>query len=255
MLDVDGILLLLLLILGHIFGDFFLQPDSWVKGKLEIKSRCKYLCLHSLVHGVLTGTILLFFLDSVMGILYISFIVAISHGVVDLVKLSAGKGFKWFIVDQIAHILVLILIWLWLYQAIVPEIITILKKLNYTHIVAYVIAYLMMFQPSAVLVGEILSKWSPELRNEPTSSLTGAGRYLGYIERIIILTFVLAAQYSAIGFVLAAKSIFRMGDLREAKDRKFTEYVMLGTLFSVSMALSTGLFMTEVLGLKALLSK
>jgi len=39
---------------------------------------------------------------------------------------------------------------------------------------------------------------------------------------------------------LAAKSIFRFGDLKEAKDRKLTEYVLVGTLLSFGIALLVG---------------
>jgi len=52
---------------------------------------------------------------------------------------------------------------------------------------------------------------------------------------------MLTGHFEAIGFLLAAKSIFRFGDLKEAKDRKLTEYVLIGTLLSFGLALLTGL--------------
>jgi hypothetical protein len=42
------------------------------------------------------------------------------------------------------------------------------------------------------------------------------------------------------GFLLAAKSVFRFGDLKESKDRKLTEYVLIGTLLSFGIALLAG---------------
>jgi hypothetical protein len=48
-------------------------------------------------------------------------------------------------------------------------------------------------------------------------------------------------QYAGIGFLLAAKSVFRFGDMRREQDRKLTEYIMLGTLLSFTFALLLGL--------------
>jgi hypothetical protein len=54
--------------------------------------------------------------------------------------------------------------------------------------------------------------------------------------------------FDAIGFLLAAKSIFRFGDLKEAKDRKLTEYVLIGTLLSFGIALLIGLLVKISIG-------
>jgi hypothetical protein len=61
------------------------------------------------------------------------------------------------------------------------------------------------------------------------------------LERLLIYCFILTGHFEAIGFLLAAKSIFRFGDLKEAQDRKLTEYVLIGTLLSFGIAIATGL--------------
>ena len=63
-----------------------------------------------------------------------------------------------------------------------------------------------------------------------------------------MLTFVLLNQFSAIGFLIAAKSIFRFGDLTKHQDRKLTEYVLLGTFTSVALTMAVGLACGAVLG-------
>jgi ABC-type proline/glycine betaine transport system permease subunit len=63
------------------------------------------------------------------------------------------------------------------------------------------------------------------------------------IERFLILSFILINQWAAIGFLLAAKSIFRFGDLKEGKYQKKTEYILIGTLMSFSIALVHGLIL------------
>jgi len=54
--------------------------------------------------------------------------------------------------------------------------------------------------------------------------------------------------FSAIGFLIAAKSIFRFGDLTKHQDRKLTEYVLLGTFTSVAMTFAIGLACAAALG-------
>ena len=71
--------------------------------------------------------------------------------------------------------------------------------------------------------------------------MQNAGNYIGILERLFIFSFIITGHFEAIGFLLAAKSIFRFGDLKEAKDRKLTEYVLIGTLLSFGIALLVGL--------------
>jgi hypothetical protein len=78
-------------------------------------------------------------------------------------------------------------------------------------------------------------------------SLKNAGNFIGILERLFIFCFVLAGHFETIGFLLTAKSIFRFGDLKEAKDRKLTEYVLIGTLLSFGIALLTGLIVQNFL--------
>jgi len=60
--------------------------------------------------------------------------------------------------------------------------------------------------------------------------LNNAGRFIGTIERIIMLIFLSIEQYSAIGLVLTAKPIARYDKISKEKD--FAEYYLLGTLLS-----------------------
>ncbi len=84
--------------------------------------------------------------------------------------------------------------------------------------------------------------WPVSLKNNDNDdSLKDAGKWIGIIERILVLTFTLAGKYEAIGFLLAAKSVFRFGDLKEAKDRKRTEYILIGTLLSFTISIMLGL--------------
>ena len=72
-------------------------------------------------------------------------------------------------------------------------------------------------------------------RSPPPASV---GATIGVLERLLIVTFVLVGAESAIGLVVAAKTIARF---RLLDDRDFAEYYLLGTLGSVTVAILTGL--------------
>ncbi|MBI2497628.1 MAG: hypothetical protein HYV75_06855 [Opitutae bacterium] len=63
------------------------------------------------------------------------------------------------------------------------------------------------------------------------------GRVIGLLERALIYFFVLNGQFGVIGFTLAAKAFTRF---KELDDRRFAEYVLIGTLLSSCLAVGTG---------------
>lgn len=77
----------------------------------------------------------------------------------------------------------------------------------------------------------------------PSPSQVGAT--IGVIERLLIVTFVLARADAAIGFVIGAKTIARF---RQLDDRDFAEYYLLGTLASVSIAIVSAIIARAALG-------
>ena len=69
----------------------------------------------------------------------------------------------------------------------------------------------------------------------------GGGKLIGYLERYLIIIFILFQQWECIGFLIAAKTLLRF---KEAKaGRKRAEYVLLGTLLSVFIAILCGVFL------------
>lgn len=77
--------------------------------------------------------------------------------------------------------------------------------------------------------------------------MPNAGKWIGYLERILILTFIFTGNIEGIGFLLAAKSVFRFGELNKAKDIKTTEYVLIGTFASFTIAIMTGFAVKRLL--------
>jgi hypothetical protein len=166
------------------------------------------------------------------------------HLFTDILKLYFQKDQTkrlWFFTDQLFHFAVIILVWIWSQSAfVVPEII---KHEKFLLLITCVYA---LTQPASVLVRNIISQWAPDTITDNSDSLANAGNYIGILERLFVFTFVVTGHWEAIGFLLAAKSVFRFGDLKESKERKLTEYVLIGTLLSFGIAILIGMIFTIV---------
>lgn len=233
-------ILFIKLLLAHLLGDFIWQPNSWVIDKEAKKHKSIFLTLHILLHGVLAAVLV----GEIQFIPY-AVLIAITHGIIDLIKLNFQKTKTkrtWFVADQITHILILTGVVL-LYE---NKSIIYFWKINEFWILATGI--LLLTKPASIFIKTIISIWKPESQNSnQDNSLANAGNYIGILERLFVFGFILTGHFEAIGFLLAAKSIFRFGDLKEAKDRKLTEYVLIGTLISFGIAILAGLIVQALL--------
>lgn len=239
-----SLIILLQLLLAHIFTDFVLQPKSWIIHKRKYKGKSYILILHSLLAGILS----LIFLQDI-GLWYLALIISISHYLIDWWKLSQSKdNLRYFLLDQLLHIIVIFLAWLYLingFNAIFPVIKNILDSPTILGIVG---AYLLVIFPAGYLIGKATQRWQEEIELiDENSSLPEAGRYIGIFERILVLTFILTQNFSAIGFLIAAKSILRFSDKTGSGARKQTEYVLIGTLMSFAFTILLGLLVNMII--------
>ncbi len=116
-----------------------------------------------------------------------------------------------------------------------------------TEIWIYAAAILFITVVSGIVMMVLMSTWSKALNDSNEESLNNAGKYIGMLERILVFTFVVTGNWEGIGFLLAAKSVFRFGDLKESKDRKLTEYILIGTLLSFGMAIVVGMLVLKLI--------
>jgi hypothetical protein len=241
------------LLLAHLLGDFLLQPTSWVSDKENRKHKSPYLYWHTLLHFFLVWIIV-----GELRFIWIALLLAVVHGSIDWMKLHFQKEKtrrKWFIVDQILHLITLILI-AFIWQNHITGMSQFIEALNnsisitnpilYNYIWICATAIIFLTKPTSIIIRNIISIWTPEKKSEKDDSLQNAGNYIGIIERLFVFYFVVTGHLEAIGFLLAAKSIFRFGDLKEAKDRKLTEYVLIGTLISFGFAFVVALLVNLV---------
>lgn len=227
-------ILFLQLFLAHIIGDFFLQPTSWVRNKMEKKWWSPYLYNHTVIHFGLI--ILMMGGFSSWGI---ALAVALLHLVIDGIKLQfqhPATSRKWFFIDQFLHLLVIIIVVGW--QGKIKIDWSLLKEPS---ILVLAAAVLFLLRPTSFIISIFISKWIPVSDATPNESLQNAGQWIGMMERLLIFTFVLIGKWEGVGFLLAAKSIFRFGDLRQGRETRLTEYVLIGTLMSFSIAIAAGL--------------
>ncbi|MDC9496233.1 MULTISPECIES: DUF3307 domain-containing protein [unclassified Pseudoalteromonas] len=236
-------LLLAALIIGHLVSDFFLQPMSWVNDRNTHHFKAKKLYLHVLVHGVVSAVILALWEYSygwqqLSTVLLSTATIMLSHYLIDIAKSYSNKGVVPFLLDQIAHIAVIIALCIYITDN--QSLIAYVSALATNPKVLWVVCgYLIILSPSAVFIRMMLERLTANFSSE--GSLPLAGQSIGMIERVLMLSFILLDQFAGLGFLLAAKSVFRFGDLSASKDKKLTEYVMLGTLLSVSVTLFVGL--------------
>ena len=232
--------LLLALITIHVICDFYLQPSSWVSERCQNKIHSRALLKHISVHFIAFLIFLTLLNYHSTQILSVTIFIAVSHYLIDIWKSYQLQNNKLFIIDQALHILVIVICWLYLEQMSIQEFFNSIRSLYSKKNIIIALCYLLACKPISVLMSLVLKQYSDQI-DKNQYGLQTAGKWIGYIERCLIITFILINQFTAIGFLLTAKTIFRFGDLSKSNDMKLTEYMMIGTLFSFSSAIVIGL--------------
>lgn len=240
----NSILIILQLLLAHIITDFVIQPTKWINHKRKHKSRSKFLYLHAFIAGFLTF-IFLMRLDW----WYIGVFIGLTHFFVDLWKLQFQKdNLKIFVSDQLLHLFAILVAWLYVTSNFSNLIPFISDMFSSEAVLAILVGYLIIIFPAGFLIGKATKRWQNEVEDDlRKNSLDAAGRYIGIFERILVLTFILTTNFSAIGFLIAAKSILRFSDKSETGARKQTEYVLIGTLMSFTFTILVGFLVRHLM--------
>lgn len=221
------------LLLAHLIGDFLLQPKRWVVHKSAHKLASPYLYAHILLHFLL---IILLLWD--LSFWKMALIIAGSHYMIDLAKLYANSLFRYpavpFFIDQSLHLLVLYACAF--YANLWDHSLGLIQQINWGLLTAVVFVSF----PAAFIMNQLLAPMSDQIELDH-KSLPNAGKYIGIIERLFVLLFILIGRWDAIGLLITAKSVFRFNDLKASNNRKLTEYILIGTFLSFGIAILTGL--------------
>ena len=236
-------IILYLFLIGHILGDFYLQSSAMAENK---DSSFKELMRHGgwYLFAMLLAVVPVF---SWTMIMYAG-IIALTHLGIDLVKFwlkgknfMKGKEAATYIIDQILHVVVIVIV-SWgsyyftseiKYTGWIQDILD-GTQIDMIAILSWLLIVLIIIQPVSITIKTVLEYYRPE-SNNVVDGIPNAGALIGILERCIILALLFAQQYSAIGFVLTAKSVARYNKI--AEDPKFSEYYLLGTLLSTLMVI------------------
>ncbi|SMD10124.1 DUF3307 domain-containing protein [Pedobacter nyackensis] len=263
--------LLLRLVIAHLLTDFVLQPKSWVTDREKKQGKSTKLYLH-----VIVTTIVAYLFSGMYDNWIIPLVILSSHLLIDYIKSKADKDkFSYFIADQIAHLFVIVMLWLCIennWGAIQPFTQQITNSSKFWIIAT---GYIFISWPLGIIIGKATQKWRDQITREKVKAaedqriqqeiietsneeehipvtpailkrteeqelgLASAGKWIGICERVLILTFVLMSQYTAIGFLMTAKSILRFSE-KENNTQLKTEYVLVGTLVSFASSAMIG---------------
>lgn len=232
-------LLFLQLYFAHLVADFLLQPD-WIARK---KTRLRPLASHAAIH--LLCAIVVVNLALRQTVLVAIVLVVVVHALVDYVKAKLSTdGWLAFTLDQAAHLITIALASTWL-AASWPETIAIVRSVATTPLVyLYACAYVAVVFGGGYFVQKVTQSFLASMQTSIASlkpGLPNAGKYIGWVERALILTFIVGGYGDAVGFLLAAKALARYPEIKEDTKGHFAEYFLVGTLTSVGLALVVGI--------------
>jgi hypothetical protein len=241
----DNLYILFQWLTVHFLFDFPLQPASWINHKKAKGFASPYLYLHGLLHGTAVWA----FTWS-LETWWLLPAITISHILIDVWKVKRPDTFVYFLIDQLLHLLIIAICFLLLYtvQDEVIAAVTALWQHNNTWLVLVVLLFNIF--PAAYLIQLATQNWRNQLiaAEAPiiTQSLKDAGRWIGMLERCIILACILAGRYEGVGILIAAKSILRFNDLKGEHSQKQTEYVLIGTLLSFITGILSGMLLKVI---------
>lgn len=230
--------LILLQFIAHLLGDFVFQPHAWT-----VKKSSKVLTWYHVWHALIIF-LFSFSLSLDYGFLTSAILLTIIHFLTDILKSFfqikfKGKESTYFFIDQVIHIVFLVLISLsYYYQCGVSFVYDV--PIKYLVIIA---SFVICAKPANILIKNIFISLSisipkTENKEDENNDLPNAGKLIGLMERFLVLALILVGQYSAVGLIIAAKSILRF------RDNKKNEYVLVGTLLSFGIATILGIIST-----------
>jgi len=219
---------------AHILSDFYFQNDRMCKEKDEKGFASQALYIHSFIVFVMTvafSVLSLFSFDFLGWAVFI----AGTHLILDGLKHFMKGCSSIFFIDQMIHwVVIAIVVYLFnesnliVVQLWVPE----------TWLLEATLIFLICLKPTNIMIKNVLTANLIGISQlENNEELKNAGLLIGNLERTLTLILVVIGHYEVVGFIIAAKSILRFKESDTAK----TEYVLVGTLLSYSVALIGGL--------------
>jgi Protein of unknown function (DUF3307) len=276
-------LVLAWLVFGHLLADFVLQTEAIALGKFgDGRPAWRALGMHVAVVGLVNLPVVLVF--GLAGFAFV-LVTGLSHLLIDRAKIvltmradttSASSADdpaegppldrSWtafpallFVLDQLAHLGVLVVAWALMLAGAVPLTLwsdtvngllgSMDRSAFHTAVLGLVVIAdlaIVNVRAGSLFVATLVR--APRTKEAPGTgggaSPARVGATIGVLERLIVSALVLVNASSAIGLVIAAKTLARF---KQLDDREFAEYYLLGTLASVAVAILTSLLALQAL--------
>lgn len=227
----NQIYLLITLVTAHIVGDFLFQTSKDVRNKSNYWVFIKHIFIVTILSYIFVG---------IWSNWIIPLIIAVSHTIIDQLKLKSNSGklndVVGFVIDQLAHLLIIGII-----------VLTIGTKTHagsywigefgstFLQINIYLSGIILTVLTGGIIIGMLVKPFLQQIKVN-NDGLEKGGELIGRLERLLIFFFVVIGNMTVVGFLIAAKSIFRFGELNDSNNRKQAEYILIGTLYSFSWA-------------------
>ncbi len=241
------------LLLVHLLADYVLQTKRDVLKKKEMQAGTHL--RHALTHAVLSALVLLDF-----RLYYAPIVILVTHLAIDLIKERVARTFKanqepyadyrpllLFIADQALHIAVLYaLVLLMKYDTFGHHFWQRFENTEYLRACIWISGFIFTVFTGGVVIGLATDSFRSELEkvrlaDGPDSRKAGfisGGATIGKAERILIFILAVSGNMAGIGFLIAAKSVFRFPEIKANRDRMEAEYVIIGTMYSFAWAIA-----------------
>jgi hypothetical protein len=247
----DYKLISIVLLIGHLLGDFYFQPQSMAKNKDKV---WKAVLCNGLIY--MAAIVLPFMLLYAIPPAALGFILLIPslHIVFDIAKSCLSRKhferrqeilFAAFVADQLIHLITIVLV-AYYYAINVPVAYSCtgiyLSKLyaslhlglSADEFIRLACLFLFLGKPVNIFVSKILETIAVKERLGSNTDQK-AGRIIGILERYLTVILVILGQYTAVGFAFTAKSVTRFSKISE--DQDFAEQYLIGTMSSLLFAL------------------
>ena len=231
---------------AHLLADFVFQSDSDVANKKRIAVQLKHVAIVSGLSYLLAGDWRAWPLPALIGL---------THYLIDRLKVKANRnGLGVFVADQAAHLLVLVgITWLSLKFYPVQSVWAGLWGMDFAKALELLAGIILTVNVGGVVVGISVKPYLDDLtkpkeergilvaagqtKAQSNRGLLKGGKVIGQLERALIFFLVGIGKPEAVAFLVAAKSIFRFGDLVDRKRHAEAEYITIGTLMSFTWGL------------------
>ena len=239
------------LIAAHFLADFVFQTRKTAERKSNIFVLLKHALVVSATSYLLCGS---------WKVWTLPLAAFLGHAALDLVKSRIKfRPTAVFISDQLAHIAFLVALSVWLTSRYSLSLYwTEIFGETWTRLVIILAGAVAAIQAGAVLIGLAVDPLLREMARgngpaEPKSAdfsrgLDRGGKLIGQLERGIIFLLVLAGHPEGVGFLIAAKSVLRFGEIKDPKQRQEAEYIIIGTFMSFGYGLLIAFLTRHFLG-------